>query len=187
MNVTVEACTPAQIMIIMFVHKPTVVIENLCWTSHKLFFLSTWLTRWSMCSTISAGLVTCQLARVRLSVCPTAVVKILSGEIASSTGWSWPFSSLRVTERGGSIVARVAPDLNKWRARNISSSVYFRGWSVCLQCEVDWQLYFVITSAEDEFGIRVLVHDPLDNFALEVYQVYCRKSKRVHHKPCLWR
>ena len=62
---------------------------------------------------ISAGLVTCQLARVRLSVCPTAVVKMLSGERARSTGRSSSPSSTRVTESGGSIVALVAPDLNR--------------------------------------------------------------------------
>jgi hypothetical protein len=84
------------------------------------------LTRWSIWLTTSCGLVTCQLARVRLLRGPTAVVNTASGLIASSTGGAASQSlSTRVTESGASRVALpVVPDGKRANARNMSSSVY---------------------------------------------------------------
>lgn len=91
-------------------------------------------TRSNMCSTISWGVVTCQLARVLLLPWPTAVVNIASCWIFRSTGWA-SLLSMSVTDSGASNRRREAlssrccdcccPDwLNRRSARNMSSSVF---------------------------------------------------------------
>lgn len=91
------------------------------------------LTRSNICSIISWGVVTCQLARVLLLPWPTAVVNIASCWIFRFTGWaSW--LSMSVTDSGASNRRRedlcsgcccCCPDwLNRRSARNMSSSVF---------------------------------------------------------------
>ena|ERR1700761_5303938 len=99
-------------------------------------------------STISSGVVTCQLASVILLLAPTVVANTASGSIFD------------VFETRGCADSAE----NSLKALNISSSVCVELGLKVIQWDRD---YLVVPSTKYEPSVRILIHDLFDNLTLE--------------------
>jgi hypothetical protein len=122
----------------------------------------------SMASTTSSALVTCHAARVFLLDDPTVVENKLcwvSERVTGSLATSSP--SMSFAEAGGCMIAAPPPtEKSVQSARNMSSSVCKRFFQLGGKKLDVSSTHLVISRAEDEFSVGIIVQNTLDDLSL---------------------